>query len=85
MALHERHHRLEIAGIERHGAQPLAEVGLEERRQTVGVEVGEGHLLHGVVLEQVVRRRAALQAGAQNQHLHSDSTETFRGEESPRN
>jgi hypothetical protein len=49
------------------------------------MEIGEGYRLHGIVLEQVVRRGAPLQACAQNQHLHGDSTETMRGEESPQN
>jgi len=37
------------------------------------------------VLKQIVRRGAALQAGAQNQHFHSDPTETIPKEESPEN
>jgi len=46
----------------------------QEGGEVVQPEIGQGHLAHGRILQEIVRAGAALQPGTENQHLHGVTT-----------
>jgi hypothetical protein len=84
---HQRAHRLAVARVERRGHEARApgadgrRVGVrrEEGRELADVQVGEPHLLHVGILQQVEGAGRALQPRPENEHPHRWVSGMVRG------
>src|SRR5262249_27072152 len=75
-----------IGHIEPHGLEPPSPVAPagQEGRETIWPKIGQGHLGHRRILQEIVGAGAPLQPGTEDQHLHERPPRTeLNGVENP--
>ena len=71
VAGHDLPHGGVIGTVELLQDQLVAAYPLQERREAIDLQVGEGHLGDAVAVEEIVGARRSLQSSPENEHLHS--------------